>query len=198
MTIVYSIAMDLVQIYRAQVLRGQKEKTEKSVSLIWMVPNFESIVLFKDEIEKMRQFKEMLRLQIFVTRPVTDPVLKAIIDGGTENGTPQPEYETIENRKDFAPNTLDLETDGGASRQKLEKLELLKDLLKNNGTNNTTIEFNERPDLTTTLQGIYTLKGPTAIIACGPSTLNADIRVVTVECLRRHKSVEYFEQELLW
>ena len=76
--------------------------------------------------------------------------------------------------------------------------QFLGDLLEKNRSSSVSIEFSKRSDLTEALKTIYRLEGPTAVIACGPSTLNADVRVATVECLKRHRHVEYFEQELLW
>ncbi|VEU22541.1 DEKNAAC103548 [Brettanomyces naardenensis] len=204
MTVVYSIAMDLAQIYRAQVLRGQKEATEKSISIIWMVPNFESVTLFREEIERLRQFSDILQLQIFVTRKLQDPRLKKMVakyekEQSSEAlvATKGSEPEVIDYISESSRSDRESRRDGRLI-QKVETKKLLEDLLRKNGNSSVSIEFNEKPDLTSAVHNIYTLAGPTAVIACGPSTLNADVRVVTVECLKKHRSVEYFEQELLW
>ncbi|QPG73673.1 hypothetical protein FOA43_000986 [Brettanomyces nanus] len=218
MTVVYSIAMDLAQIYTAQVLRGQKKSSEKSISIEWMIPSFESVTAFRQEIEKLRQFEDILKLHIFITREPKDPALKEVLNRlerpiSKANSKPN---EPISQKTMFRdPTIIELEPmlsihenpedqsgstgrGSGNNFQDDEMVEFLEDLLNRNGNSSVSIDFDEKPDLTTSLHKIYTLAGPTAVIACGPPTLNADVRVVTVECLKRNRSVEYFEQELLW
>ena len=208
MTVVYSMCMDLAQIYRAQVLRGQKTSNEKSISVVWIVPNFESVLLFREEVERLREFSEILQLKIFVTRHHVNIPCEQLIAQGTDpmENTSLPKVDQIvesalihDGSHAHTEGCKDKEKAGDAlSQQKVEMQQFLADLAEKNGSSSVSIEFSERPDLTETLKSIYALEGPTAIIACGPSTLNADVRVATVECLRRHKHVEYYEQELLW
>ena len=93
LSVIYSIAMDLAQIYRAQILRGKRESTmndegndkdivrgdKKLISLVWIVPNFESLMSFRNEIESLTNFKDVLEVQIFITKKLQDDVLQSIV-----------------------------------------------------------------------------------------------------------------------
>ncbi|GME99714.1 unnamed protein product [Ambrosiozyma monospora] len=81
MTVIYSMAVDLAKIYRAQQLRGQRESEgdRKSISIVWMVPNLESVLAFRKEIATLKDYFEILELQIFVTQKLEDPELDAIL-----------------------------------------------------------------------------------------------------------------------
>lgn len=208
MAVVYSLCMDLAQIYHAQILRGQKTSKEKSISVVWMVPNFESVLLFRDEVERLREFDEILQLKIYVTRKdhsISSEDKGTPNLGRTDTPTvpmiePTVEFESIHESSSRVMNkkSYEQEADGALTLQKVEMEQFLGDLLEKNRSSSVSIEFSKRSDLTEALKTIYRLEGPTAVIACGPSTLNADVRVATVECLKRHRHVEYFEQELLW
>lgn len=89
MAVIYSIVLDIAQIYRAQELRGKKNNNNnfsngnyknKYISLIWLIPNFESLISFKNEIETLHNFKDLINIQIFITREVSDNKLQTIIN----------------------------------------------------------------------------------------------------------------------
>jgi predicted ferric reductase len=83
-SVIYSIAMDLAQIYTAQKLRGKKNNgifyKDKNISLVWVVPNFESLMTFKNEIESLINFKNVLEFQIFITSRLKDKLLQTLIN----------------------------------------------------------------------------------------------------------------------
>lgn len=184
MTVVYSIATDLAQIFRAQVLRGQDPN--KSISLIWMVPNFEMVVLFKKEIQKLKEFSDMVTLRVYVTRPLLDSELQLAVNKCNEGQELDEQFE--ETSIDTVPK-----------QQHDEMVQFLEWLMINQQESSAiSIQFSHRPQMETEMAELYEWGGSTAVVACGPPMLNADVRKVTVDCLSRGQSVQYFEEELLW
>ncbi|ODV82770.1 hypothetical protein CANARDRAFT_180910, partial [[Candida] arabinofermentans NRRL YB-2248] len=81
MTIVYTIAMDLARTYKAQAASNSdpfKKKNKKLLSIVWMVPSFESLFSFRKEIDLIEEFDGLVELQIFITRRIVSPTLARI------------------------------------------------------------------------------------------------------------------------
>lgn len=269
LAVIYSIAMDLAQIYKAQELRGKRvmsDGDQKYISLIWLIPNFESLMAFRNEIESLGNFKDILEVQIFITRKLADDMLQNIIDEANlvnPLGLLSASYE-IDGFKGFASaliksanltqivnalerkdtcsstreqQTITLKNNGSSSddlnieekerdaeddydsgkaeaegrdvelggnriikEQRADEVEFLRWLISNNGEQ-ISINFEDKPFLQDELSELLlntTSSRPTALIACGPTTLNADVRLSVVKCLERGLCVDYYEEELLW
>ncbi|ODQ48227.1 hypothetical protein PICMEDRAFT_31729 [Pichia membranifaciens NRRL Y-2026] len=216
LAVIYSIAMDLAQIYRAQELRGKRlanDASHKHISLVWFIPNFESLMAFKNEIESLKSFKDIMEIQIFITRTLEDDVLQSIIsDANLINplGSSSDEVN-IEEKEDVGDleegttgdkDSKDVELGSNQifKEQRLEEVEFLKWLIANNGEQ-ISISFEDKPFLQDELSEFLlntTERLPTALIACGPTMLNADVRLSVVKCLEQGLCVDYYEEELLW
>lgn len=295
MAIIYSIAMDLAQIYRAQGLRGKRhiEDTTKCISLIWLIPNFESLVVFKSELEYLENFKDIIQVQIFITRELQDEILQEIIikkklvnplvslsktydrkgfkgfaseliknanilnvitntgmgrtastedtnlsgfnssflmsTGNVNNYSKHSSNTVNKSSKEIVNLVNEIERKRGKKcgeneerfvnidkeepdlengkadiirEQRSEEIEFLRWLIAHNGEQ-ISISFEDKPlledELTELLVGINNGSSrSTALIACGPTSLNADVRLSVVKCLERDVTVEYYEEELLW
>ncbi|KAH3660130.1 hypothetical protein OGAPHI_007335 [Ogataea philodendri] len=190
MTVVYTIALYLAQTYRAQVLRGHKLKSENSISIVWVAPSFESLMSFKKDIESIAPFEGLVELQIFITRDIVDPELKLVFD--QETNKELQEMPSVHEQKD------DLSISESLDPSLAEKIDFLQRLLRDE-VGHVSLNVGDKPDLSAELPSyIRSLNGATAVIACGPSSMNADVRHSTVECLRGDENVDYFEEELLW
>ena len=266
LAVIYSMAMDLAQIYRAQELRGKRvvnDTNKKHISLIWFIPNFESLMAFKNEIESLKSFKDIMEVQIFVTRSLKDEMLQGIVNeanlinplgvlstsyelegfrgfasaliksanmrrkehiGGKDTGssTEEKQLTTYKNKEnssdevnieekdvgDLEGDTTGTKDDGdielGSNQvlqeQRSEEVEFLKWLIANNGEQ-ISVSFEDKPFLQDELSEFLlntTDRRPTALISCGPTMLNADVRLSVVKCLERGLYVDYYEEELLW
>lgn len=260
LAVIYSLAKDIAQIYRAQELRGKSNPApnRKMVFLLWIVPNFESVLAFRNEIEGLTSFHDTLVIQIFITKPLQDELLQSIVDahnmgnplsalracsGGSRHApvekdsssdTAEPDQES--NRGVAATGPLSplrtccgpFDTEGIAAdavvekavsrfpeasddpelnrrgdvvrEQRLQQVEFLHWLISANGKQ-IEISFEDKPYLQAELDGFvstHVWQDPMAVIACGPTNLNADVRLSVVKCLDKGCCVDYYEEELLW
>ncbi|KAG7867150.1 hypothetical protein KL918_002589 [Ogataea parapolymorpha] len=165
MTVVYTLALYLAQTYRAQILRGQKVRTDKSISIVWVAPNFESLMSFKREIESIQRFEGLVELQVFITRDLVEPELKWVADQEAKT-----EDERLVN-----------EMFGDCKLALAEKVDFLQRLVRDEVCY-VSLNLDQKPDLCRELSSyIAGLRGPTAVIACGPASMNADVRHSTNE-----------------
>lgn len=331
MAVIHSLAIDLAQIYRAQQLRGKKRKVSEAenryISLIWLIPNFESLMAFKNEIHSLTEYEDVIEVQIFITRELKDKSLQDIVNknnlvnplnalstsyskGGfnafasalvksanlsnivlntdcenlssytginTSPGTISNINSSIfrnnglnidfstdfqldiegtdvdssginTNRRNYMiasgtvsskskgegecdvnkisgtelnngnssdnlssnqeeeekdeEKTADLEmSENVINNQREEEIKFLNWLIEFNGQQ-ISINFEDKPflqdELTNYLETICGDGRPTALIACGPTTMNADVRFSALQCLKKKIVVDYYEEELLW
>lgn len=319
LSVIYSIAMDLAQIYRAQKLRGkrscEKLNRNKYISLIWIVPNFESLIAFENEIESLINFKDIIEVQIFITKKLQDELLQKLIDAeqlvnpfgvlgrsyesegfsgfantlleltnssnstidvnglgnnksihGDTNISTKDKSEQINfvtetssfsynnaNSNDFSEIDVDAikkndnnskvneqtiigspnqQNESDASNnsndnsdyntvsdkvtqyldlerridvieeQRNEEIRFLEWLINEN-REQISINFEDKPYLQDELHEFICQRSegqdrPLAVIACGPATLNVEVRLSVVKCLEAGHSVDYYEEELLW
>lgn len=253
LAVIYSIAMDLAQIHRAQRLRGKREESQKkkSVSLIWIVPNFETVFAFKNEIESLSNFKDIIQVQIFITSRLCDNNLLKLVEEFNLNNPLGVLGSSYENNgfKGLAAATL--KASEGMKSDRLKILQESKSFTDRTDVENTSIEenatafisidnlesdadiekipsikidqekanlaflgwlildneeqisvnFEDKPFLQDELKEFISKiesERPIAVIACGPTNLNVDVRLSVVELLENGCSVDYYEEELLW
>lgn len=243
MAVIYSMALDLANIQRARRMRNQINQDSR-VSVLWVVPNLESMIPFEHEIDNLKQYADILQLEVFITRSLegwnlqrtvvksslvnynsdgshhldtTSPILRQVNTANTDSS-----IEIITNA-----TLIDFQLQKGECAQKdstndysgimainngKSKLSdddkrniqysrfLSKILRESNNAGNLHFNFQDKPrldeEMHTYLKSIQTT--PTALIACGPSQMNSDIRVAVSKCLKDGKCVDYFEEELLW
>lgn len=255
--VIYSITMDLCQIYRAQMLRGKRNgddfensnnNSRKLISLIWVIPDFESLMSFKNEIESLSNYSEVVEVQIFITKRLKNEIMQRLIEkkklvnplsilcgsyayGGMkglanaiiessrieeeegEGETTEMEDHCEEEKLDLnsniervivneKSNSSDLERclDDAQVDQLREEIKMLEWLINNNNKE-ININFEDKPfmqdELCEFIRNDYDDK-PIALIACGPTNLNVDVRLSAVKCLENGICVDYYEEELLW
>ncbi|KAG7853534.1 hypothetical protein KL941_000584 [Ogataea angusta] len=133
-----------------------------------MAPNFESLVSFRREIESIQRFEGLVELQVFITRDLVEPELKRVAD------------EAAKAEGDWPAN----EAFGDGKLALAEKVDFLRRLVRDEVCY-VSLNLEQKPDLRREL-GTYIagLRGPTAVIACGPASMNAAVRHSTVESLR--------------
>lgn len=253
MAVIYSIAMDIAQIHRAQKLRGKRKdcSNKRTASLVWIIPNVETITAFKNEIESLANFKDMIQIHIFVTSRLNDLELKSYVqDCGLINplGVLGSSYELkgfkglataiLQSAKsansdskeqklkckttrtdldnalyeingteftdiglDNIETSLDLEKSVSATHeQSKDHLKLLQWLIGDN-SKQFSINFEDKPFIQDELSSFISKldnEKPVAVVSCGPSNLNVDVRLSVVKLLESGCFVDYYEEELLW
>ncbi|KAG7700087.1 hypothetical protein KL930_000774 [Ogataea haglerorum] len=134
---------------------------------------------FRHEIESIRRFEGLVELQVFITRDLVEPELKWVAD-----------QEALAEGERLASEKF-----GDCKLALAEKVDFLQRLVRDEVCY-VSLNLNQKPDLCRELSSyIARLRGPTAVIACGPASMNADVRHSTVESLRGDQNIDELESE---
>lgn len=245
MAVIYSIAMDLANINRARRIRAQIDDDRK-VSVIWVVPNLESMFAFKKEIENFKEYSDVVQVEVFISRKLKGWDLQEVvessgilaIEAGDGEGNDYDDdddavelkisgFDALESYQHYINTSSTVEiithmeetknesevekqtseddnnnaktkTDSSQEEEFKEFLKFLIDETRLGGSLH--VNFQDKPkldeELHAYLNSIQT--SPTALISCGPTHMNSDVRVAVARCLKDGKCVDYFEEELLW
>lgn len=241
MAVIYSMAMDLANINRARRIRGQVDNDNK-ISIIWVVPNLESMFAFNKEIETFKEYSDILHVEIFVSRKLegwdlqeeveisgilnieedeslsyNDDTLELnvsesdILEAFEHNISTSSSIEVItrEEQKDALTGgdcngdgvERVVDHEGEVNCQKQEFKEFLNSLINETKLGGSFhVNFQDKPRLEEEMHAYLNSiqSSPTALISCGPTHMNAAVRVAVARCLKDGKCVDYFEEELLW
>lgn len=263
MAVIYSVAMDLANINRARRARGAIDDGSK-VSVIWVVPNLESMFAFRNEMDHLKEYGDILQVEVFVTRKLRGWDLQDIVEASGALPEEDSEMSSEEGTGDYhlaSGSTVEIITQGGmGSLEVMNKEKGIIDTSGNNSVRNCDrpsacspgnagdsgeenefetsreqtstklssdshrtheiamreflrsiicasqragsfhVNFQDKPSLTEEMHAyLNTIQtSPTALISCGPTQMNAEVRVAVARCLKDGKCVDYFEEELLW
>lgn len=184
-TVIYTLALDLIKQYRAEMIRGEGNRR---IDIIWITTTAENVECFANE---MKALSETLfaNITIYVTRELS--YSKSVVDEATVDKT----SGDIELGSLTPCDHLQSPAGSELSARQILTTDIFDGILPK-----IDVIF-DRPNILSLVTGmIEEIDGTLAIVTCGPERMNRDMRKIAATAVGApdNSRVDYFEEQLLW